>query len=184
MTIRKVPALGQAWSGNWRARVIDRVRERGFASVAAFAEAHPTWSTIELADELSTDHPARLNQSDVAADQVVSIWREEAHSVGDDAFSRFARQLLVGELHRRLPEGWRSEWQSAEAQPAGSRRDSLGAFWIGSMTERYEAMAERVFDAMDAAGASGFLPSGWLPAGADDPLLIEIFRRHWREKPE
>jgi hypothetical protein len=50
------------------------------------------------------------------------------------------------------------------------------------MTERYESMAERVFDAMDAAGASGFLPSGWLPSSADDPLLVEIFREHWRER--
>ena len=41
-----------AWQGNWLVRLSERVRDRGYDSVTAFAEARPTASLVELADEL------------------------------------------------------------------------------------------------------------------------------------
>jgi hypothetical protein len=179
MTDQKVPALGQAWLGDWRARIRDRVRERGFSSVAAFAEAHPTLSAIELAEELSTDHSTQLNQSDVAADQVVAVWRDEAHRSDEGAIERFARRLLVGELHRDLPGGWRSNWRGAEARAEMSRMTALVARWACYIDPKNDGTSARVFDALLAGGTEGTIPEGWLPSSADDPLLVEIFRRHW-----
>ena len=55
---------GRAWQGNLKARLYERVRERGYDSLTAFAEARPTASLVELADELGPD--------DIAAVQVFS----------------------------------------------------------------------------------------------------------------
>jgi len=35
---------GSAWQGNWLVRLRERIRERGYDSVTAFAEARPTTS--------------------------------------------------------------------------------------------------------------------------------------------
>jgi len=33
---------GRSWEGNWKVRLYERVRERGYDSLTAFAEARPT----------------------------------------------------------------------------------------------------------------------------------------------
>ena len=32
---------GRSWQGNWKARLYERVRERGYDSLTAFADARP-----------------------------------------------------------------------------------------------------------------------------------------------
>lgn len=61
---------GGAWKGNIRARLYERVRERGYDSLTAFAEARPTASLVELAEELGKD--------DVAGVQVFGVLVDEA----------------------------------------------------------------------------------------------------------
>jgi hypothetical protein len=39
---------GSVWDGNWVARLYERVRERGYTSLTAFAETRPTASLVEL----------------------------------------------------------------------------------------------------------------------------------------
>ena len=55
---------GRSWQSNWKVRLYERVRERGYNSLTAFAEARPTASLVALADELGED--------DIAAVQVFS----------------------------------------------------------------------------------------------------------------
>jgi hypothetical protein len=179
--ITKVPALGQAWSGDWQARILVRLRVRGFKSVTAFAEANPVVSLKAMAEELSTDHQAGVNHADVAAEQLVRIWREEASQGGANAVERFSRRMLVGELHRDLPDGWRSEWNSEAARPAMSRMTAAMTNWTCNHSSEYKAASDRVLDAMIDEGRSGRIPFGWLPVNADDPVLIDIFKRHWPE---
>jgi len=181
--ITKVPALGQAWSGNWQARIFERLRVRGFKSVTAFSESRPTASAVEMADELSIDHAAGINHADVAAAQILRIWREEARRGGPEAVERFARRTLVGELHRDLPEGWRADWTSndPETKVAVSRAARSTGRWICYLGDEHEPAADCVLDAVLDAGRTGRIPPGWLPAGADDPLLVDIFRCHWAE---
>jgi len=179
--VTKVPALGQAWSGNWQTRIAERLRVRGFVSMTAFTEANPTTCLEALAEELSTDHEAGIDHADVAAEQLVRIWREEANRGGPEAVERFARRTLVGELHRDLPEGWRSEWSSEEARPAMSRMTGATSAWACNLGKEDRSAANRVLDAMIDEGRSGRIPPGWLPVSADDALLVDIFRRHWGE---
>jgi len=179
--ITKVPALGQAWADNWQARILDRLRARGFSNVTALSESNPTASIIEMANELSTDHEAGIDHADVAAEQLVRLWREEAQCSGPEAIERFCRRLLVGELHQDLPEGWRAEWKSEEARPAMSRMTAATSHWACNLSKEHRRASNRVFSAMLKEGQDGRIPSGWLPASADDPLLVDIFRRHWGE---
>lgn len=178
-SITRLPGLGQAWSGNWQGRVLDRLRVRGFDRVTTFGESRPTASAIQLAEELSTDHEVGINHADVAAEQLVRLWREEATRDGLEAIARFARRLLVGELHQDLPEGWRAEWRSEEAGPAMSRLAGVASEWICDLDEEHQPAAHRVFTAMLKAGEDGRIPPGWLPANADDSLLVDLFRHHW-----
>lgn len=46
---------GRSWQGNWKVRLYERVRERGYDSLTAFADARPTASLVELAEELGKD---------------------------------------------------------------------------------------------------------------------------------
>jgi hypothetical protein len=46
-----------------------------------------------MADELSTDHEAAIDHADVAAEQLVQIWREEATRGGPKAIERQHEQI-------------------------------------------------------------------------------------------
>ena len=87
---------GRSWEGNWKGRLYERVRERGYESLTVFAEARPTASLVELAEE--------LGEGDVNAVQVFSglvAEAERSHRV-----TRLVRGQLVRELSEFLPEGW------------------------------------------------------------------------------
>jgi hypothetical protein len=44
-----------------------------------------------------------------------------------------------------------------------------------ALPDAYGTAVERVRRAMEAAD----IPLGWLPAGADDPVLLEVFTSYW-----
>jgi hypothetical protein len=174
-----VRGVGQAWLGDWRSRLVERLRARGFDSMTGFADAIPQASLQAMAEDLSTNHETGIDRADLCAEQLVQVWRNEAQGRGPEAVERFSRRMLVGELHRDLPEGWRTNWPRSD--PATSRLASVTAEWICNHAEEDQRAAERACDAMLDEGRAGGIPPGWLPANADDPLLVEIFRLHWRE---
>lgn len=49
---------GQAWQGNWKVRLNERVRKRGYDSLTVFAEARPAIPLHLLAEELGKDDVA------------------------------------------------------------------------------------------------------------------------------
>jgi hypothetical protein len=79
---------GRAWQGNVKARLYERVRERGYDSLTAFAEARPTASLVALAEELGPD--------EVAGVQVFSGLVAEAER--NNQVTRLVRGQLVREL--------------------------------------------------------------------------------------
>src|SRR5690606_11139571 len=86
----------RSWAGNWKVRMYERVRERGYESLTAFAEARPTASLVALAEELGED--------DVNAVQVFSglvAEAERSHRV-----TRLVRGQLVRELAKSVLDGW------------------------------------------------------------------------------
>ena len=83
---------GRSWEGNWKVRLYERVRERGYDSLTAFAEARPTASLVALAEELGPD--------DIAGVQVFSGLLAEAER--RKQVTRLVRGQLVDRKSTRL----------------------------------------------------------------------------------
>jgi hypothetical protein len=144
---------GGAWQGNWKARLYERVRERGYDSLTAFAAARPAVPLYQLAEELGAD--------DVAGVQVLSGLLAEAerhHQV-----TRLVRDVLVRELAESLPEGWPAvmdeESRFAIAQALGC--------WSAYTPETHQSRVEQARAVLRATPP----PPGWRPLGPEDELL-------------
>ncbi len=145
---------GSAWRGNWLVRLHERVRERGYDSVTAFAEARPTASLVALAEELSKD-------DDIAGVQVLSGLRAEAER--RNQVTRFVRDVFVRKFAQSVPNGWPAVLEDPHRFPVAR---ALAA-WISDIPEIYQERARRVMMALLANPP----PPGWLPKGPDDELL-------------
>ena len=144
---------GHSWEGNWKARLYERVRERGYPSLTAFAEARPTVSLVELAEELGED--------DVNAVQVLSGLLAEAEQ--RNRVTRFERDVLVRQLSQSLPDGWPAELDDANRFAVAKAL----AGWIAYTPEAHQERARQVMAALLATPP----PPGWRPLGPDDELL-------------
>ncbi|RYZ42525.1 MAG: NUDIX hydrolase [Myxococcaceae bacterium] len=144
---------GRAWKGNWTVRLYERIRERGYDSLTAFAEARPAVSLVALAEELGKD--------DIAGVQVMNGLFAEAQR--RKQVTRFVRDMFVRELAETLPDGWPAVVDDSNrfdvAMPLGS--------WSAHAPETHRA---RVLQAGDALLAHP-PPPGWRPLSPDDELL-------------
>jgi hypothetical protein len=147
---------GRAWQGNVKVRLYERVRERGYDSLTAFAEARPAVPLYFLAEELGKD--------DVAAVQVLSGLLAEAEQ--RKQVTRFVRDVLVRELSESLPNGWPAVLDDASR---GEVAMALGT-WTAYTPETHK---ERVRQARAALRATP-PPPGWRPLGPDDELLLTL----------
>ena len=143
----------RSWEGNWRVRLYERVRERGYTSLTDFAAARPTVSLVELAEELGGD--------DVNAVQVLSGLLAEAEQ--RKQVTRFERDVLVRMLSQSLPGGWPAVMDDPARFAVGK---ALGR-WIGYTPEAHQERSERIIAALLAMPP----PPGWRPLGPDDELL-------------
>ncbi|ATB38234.1 NUDIX hydrolase [Cystobacter fuscus] len=143
----------RSWEGNVKARLYERVRERGYDSLTAFADARPTASLVELAEELGPD--------DVAGVQVFSGLVAEAER--NHQVTRLVRGQLVRELCACLPNGWPTVLDDTNRFDVAH---ALGA-WIAFTPETHKERARKVRDVLLATPP----PPGWLPLGPDDELL-------------
>jgi hypothetical protein len=144
---------GRSWEGNWKVRLYERVRERGYESLTAFAEARPTASLVALAEELGED--------DVNAVQVFSGLVAEAER--RQQLTRLVRGQFVRELSESFPNGW-------PAVLDDSTRFELAhalARWGSFTPETHQERVDQVSDALLATPP----PPGWRPLGPDDELL-------------
>lgn len=146
-------AADHPWEGNWKARLYERVRERGYDSLTAFAEARPTASLVALAEELGKD--------DIAGVQVFSGLVAEAER--GKQLTRLVRGQFVRELHACLPNGW----------PAVLDDDALMevaivfSHWSAYTPETHKERVKRARAALRANPP----PAGWRPPGPEDELL-------------
>ena len=146
---------GDAWGGNWKSRLYERIRERGYASLTAFAEARPAVPLYLLAEELGED---------VAAVQVLSGLLAEAER--SHRVTRFERDVLVRELSEGLPDGWPAVMDDANRFEVAMAL----ARWIGYTPEAHQDRARQVMAALLASPP----PPGWRPPGPDDELLLTL----------
>ncbi|MGZ3459865.1 MAG: NUDIX hydrolase [Archangium sp.] len=144
---------GRSWDGNWRVRLYERVRERGYDSLTAFADARPTASLAALAKELGED--------DVAGVQVLGGLLAEAER--RQQVTRFVRDVLVRMLSQSLPDGWPAVLDDANRFKVAK---ALGR-WSAYTPETHEERASQVGAALLATPP----PPGWRPLGPDDELL-------------
>ncbi|HYO55718.1 NUDIX hydrolase [Archangium sp.] len=145
-----------SWEGNWKVRLYERIHERGYDSLTAFAEARPTLPLVELAQELGGD--------DVNAVQVFSGLVAEAER--SNRLTRLVRGQLVRELWESLPNGWPSVLDDEARLEVAIALGSWSAFTPVTHEER----ARQVMAALLATPP----PPGWRPLGPDDELLLTL----------
>ncbi|MFY0528228.1 NUDIX hydrolase [Archangium gephyra] len=146
-------AEGRSWQGNWKVRLYERVRERGYDSLTAFAEARPTTSLVALAEELGAE--------DINAVQVFSGLVAEAER--SHRLTRLTRGQLVRELSEGLPNGWPGVLDDANRFEVAMALSS----WIAYTPVTHQDRARQVSVALLATPP----PPGWRPLGPDDELL-------------
>ncbi len=149
----------KTWSGDWHGRILERVRERGFETLTEYASDRAGVSLVSLADELGPD---------IAAAQLRGVLLEEA--VRRNTVPRLLRDLFVRELRDRLPQGWNYPLDDE------SRSEIAGALahWETELKDHLDD--ERTFAAGQAL-LDAELPSGWLPDGPDDPVIVAFVDR-------
>ena len=146
----------RSWEGNWKARLDERVRERGYDSLTAFAEARPTASLLALADELGPE--------DIAAVQVFSGLVAEAER--SRKVTRLVRGQLVRELAEALPNGWPAVLDDENRLKVAV---ALGC-WTAYTPETHKGRVKQARAVLRASPP----PPGWRPLGADDELLLTL----------
>jgi hypothetical protein len=142
-----------------------RAREFGHGSLTAFADSQPLESMFELAVQLGNDN----GEYELARALVY-----EAEKTG--TLERCARGILARALHSHLPQGWQRAWTT---HPFGTGPRLVSAF--KDLQDALHYRNEPVIAALWDALADMSLPEGWLPQGPDDPILIEVFARHWHD---
>ncbi|WNG25001.1 NUDIX hydrolase [Cystobacter fuscus] len=147
---------GRSWEGNWKVRLYERVRERGYDSLTAFAEARPTTSLVALAEELGPD--------DIAGVQVFSGLLAEAER--RKQVTRLVRGQLVRELWACLPNGWPVVMDDANRFKVAK---AIG-LWSSLTPTTHEQRVEQARAALRATPP----PPGWRPLGPDDELLLTL----------
>jgi hypothetical protein len=147
---------GRAWEGNIKARLYERVRERGFDSLTAFAEARPAVPLHLLAEELGKD--------DVAGVQVLSGLLAEAER--RKQVTRFVRDVFTRLWSESVPDGWPAVMND-EARFAVA--EALGC-WTAYTPETHKGRVKQARAALRASPP----PQGWRPLGADDELLLTL----------
>ncbi|MCY1018927.1 NUDIX hydrolase [Pyxidicoccus sp. MSG2] len=143
----------RSWQGNWRVRLYERVRERGYDSLTAFAEARPAVPLYLLAEE--------LGRNDVAGVQVLSALLAEAEQ--RKQVTRCVRDVLARELSESFPDGWPAVMNEEIRFEAIMALSS----WTAHVPDTHEERARQAGDALLATPP----PPGWRPLGPDDELL-------------
>lgn len=147
---------GRSWRGNWRVRLYERVRERGYDSLTAFAEARPAVPLNMLA--------AELGQDDVAGVQVLSGLYAEAER--RKQVTRVVRDVLVRQLSESLPNGWPAVLDDANRFQVAKAL----SFWSADTPETHQKRVEQARATLRASPP----PPGWRPLGPDDELLLTL----------
>ncbi|QRN93816.1 NUDIX hydrolase [Archangium violaceum] len=143
----------RSWEGNWKVRLYERVRERGFDSLTAFAEARPAVPLYLLAEE--------LGEEDVAAVQVFSALLAEAER--RKQVTRLVRDVLVREFAEGLPGGWPAMMDDANRFEVAM---ALGR-WSAYTPETHQKRVEQARATLRTTPP----PPGWRPLDPDDELL-------------
>jgi hypothetical protein len=150
----------KTWSGDWHARILERVRWLGFDTVTQYAAARAGSTLVDLASELGSD--------DVAGIQVMHMLIEEA--IRTNTVPRLLRDLLTRELRQALPQGWESPLSEISRSKVAR---ALGRWEIELKDHLDDELTFKAGQDLLAAE----LPDGWRPSGPDDPIIVTFVDR-------
>ena len=153
-------SFAKTWSGDWHARILERVHQRGFETVTQYASGRMGVSLLVLADELGPD--------DVAAAQIRSVLVDEA--IRANTVPCALRDLFVRELRAALPQGWKHPLDN-------EARYGVAAAIVRWETELKDHLDEERTFAASKDLKNAELPTGWLPEGPDDPVVVSFVDR-------
>lgn len=148
--------VGHPWEGNWKARMYERVRERGYDSLTAFANARPAVPLYALAEELGKD--------DIAGVQVLGGLHAEAETRRQ--VTRFVRDVLVRLLAQSLPDGWPAILDDTNRFKVAKALGSWSAYTPETHKEQVDLAGDALLDNPP--------PPGWRPLGPDDAVLLTL----------
>lgn len=152
---------GQAWQGDWRVKILSRLRKLGFDTLTDFLARFPAEPYTAVAERLGDD---------VAAFQVEWIHYEEAKRI--DRVRLAAMDSLARDLRFHLTTGWRGGIRG-DFNTAGAYAD-----WIVRLEQQQtdiKPKAKAVWDALEELHPR----VGWSPSGPDDSLIVSAFARGW-----
>jgi hypothetical protein len=134
---------GHPWQGNWVVRLYERVRERGYDSLTAFADERPTASLVDLAKELGKD--------DIAGVQVLRGLLAEAER--RKQVTRFVRDVFVRLWSQSVPDGWPAVLDDANRFKVAKALGSWFAYTPETHKERVDQVLPRSVDGGNRPGS-------------------------------
>lgn len=149
----------------WEKKLLDRVRQRGFATVGEFVTSRPGVPYPELADELGPD---------ILGAQVVDAQLREAREQGKLRFA--AADSLVRCIRQQLPQGW----GKTQSQDAGVTNDFMNitawSYWstLFKSVQPGDDIPDAVWSHLKESA-----PLGWLPRDADDSVARGAINAAW-----
>lgn len=158
-----MPAPAEVWPHNWAERILERIGELGFASIADFLAAAPAQPYPGIAAMLGAW---------IAPIQVISLHFSEARrngTVREAAMDSLARSIV-----ERFPDGW-----GIGEDPAWQCTSAL-ASWISELVATGGFVdLQPVLLAIARDLELSQPATGWVPSGVLDPVICAAFDRHW-----
>jgi len=138
-----------------------------------FVASRPRVSLIDLAKSLSVsvEIESGVCADDIAAVQMLWLLLDQAKATG--TVVRIARDLLV----RKLNE-YTTGWPDPSDLHARKRLGSCLANWSSSISSYLPEYSDITMH-IGRVLLGEPMPVGWLPVDASDPVLIDLFHRHW-----
>jgi hypothetical protein len=152
-----------AWTGDWKARIADRLRDLGCAGMSQFIAMFPRESFYELSKRLGDD---------VAPIQMEAFLAWEGHETGRDR--EIAMECLVRLMYEHNRRGWN------KGRHASFRQSSVLSKWLSvsvlaENVNRFRVEKEQVWKALKDSQP----PEGWLPESAQDSFIQQAFTKGW-----
>lgn len=150
------------WPEDWKTTLLTAVKNKGHSTVTSLLVAIPLVGFKELALRLS---------GKIIPYQLQRVYYEEA--VDSNTLRAAAIDSMLRRFRDCVPNGWMVDKESLGAGEA-----NLTATWIAELAEASPAMKPIA----EGIAKSIFMrkpPEGWMPDGAGDPILGDIFGQHW-----
>ncbi len=179
------------WSADWQGRLRNRVHALGCESIGEYLGKYPGEPYVAVAKRLG-DNVAAMQLSQMQIQEI----RDERQ------FRWVAMDSLAREISANLPNGWQRSSPPPRIEEGQTLWKHLAAFGSRTLTEeethqriefqlsgvyaywvvllqkydpQVDARANAVWDALKSLCP----PTGWLPKGPDDPLIVHAFDLGW-----